>query len=1358
MSDYTDLFTSSLSLDLKTNVSMTERFPLLDDFAWESGLLSTSENWDRVFDDPVASDIKPLSVALSTVSVSIENGLQMQYPELEKLLKSRVEDVCQPANGEENPKLDLLTPLVVALVALDRAAVVQDIVPRQINKVKHRRPRVQPPPPQSLKSMGYSKLFDWVGLIGKFRGHLKEAWGGFGAYEFEVHSTRHLASLLSHQQTGKILLNLYLAGTHLGAIYRTACDDHGTVRSIPDLPSDVLKYMTEDPSTKDQPLDSAHTSTLKAFLAGSNGTKAHQIRFILHYASLTSFMTLLLPEMVYKCSVKKSFLYLIGAFNASRALPAILRSIEDTLFKAVYSIATGTSVFQAAHRLTQDLPSQVELDKLPDHVKRWFDPEHAVIRPPAKTTDVHSPVTSTSVDASQTIQAGQSPMATQPEPSAVQSPDEQTSTDIELSDARQLNESLMASAGTGTSQMDLGSHPPALTPPHNTSSSMGSRNSLQFDGELENARSGINGCVATTSPALAPATVSPSLPPKSVTSEVFDSDEPEMIAPSSHARIPTLPAAGHIAQISLSSRLDELPPGSELSVVPDVSSKTIIGPTETSETSPTIDAGGAGAATRATVKSTTAAQREEAPQEEKEEESRHIGVPYDEFQAGPQTRAGRDLGSTEESDQLADDEDSDTSEKSVVKANSSAWRILSVTGDGSSLFPIDVDLLFDRRIHRDLELSMETSRIVTGDSLIYSSTGTKSFQFTPIAHHESAISLLLGIASTVGNRFPTPFPIEETPHTCGSSRALTHGFHVISRTDAYRSSVLLQEAIRTGAVVIPDHTSPSGNSLQMIVGEMHASFKTPLDVLDYSIKTEPVRRKATIRQFFDTTSGSNSKILSLPCIPIGLGGLESLSFACERAAMDVTNGIPGLGTPAALTPHLRYGSAAAAGTLEPKCMAPDGFGIIIDITVGSVFVVVWQRSTSLLVDGLQDQMGWADSFVSEEEVHFTQQNPEIPFFQPCSVVVEAGGRIIIPPNMIYSVYTIEASATYRRHFLSTGTLYPSFCGRVHCFVLSGIISRAPEPATQVVMIRLLAFFYDAIIKDEPSSDYADHINQHLPNFNDFEGVQNFFSLLNMAVFYNALHPLTYAYPASEASTPTAAAHEALIHHDLNAIPLQERKLACTARAMALALADAFFRRYRLIPSETGDTSTEIDGETDFWHCTTMFQAIAMVSYKANVDKLLRTGQPLFSPDALRRQVRYSLSIFPPRVLTAFDDCTRGPESPSSTIVPVTDMMSFSGHFPAPSFAFETSYRVERRKQPLAASGTDYGNQGKTSSDRLYFTHIESLSTHAQGTKRKLSVNPGSAGNPSKRRRVSSSPFVCKLALSSSLLPGPDTCI
>ncbi|KAH6910439.1 hypothetical protein BKA70DRAFT_1424106 [Coprinopsis sp. MPI-PUGE-AT-0042] len=162
-----------------------------------------------------------------------------------------------------------------------------------------------------------------------------------------------------------------------------------------------------------------------------------------------------------------------------------------------------------------------------------------------------------------------------------------------------------------------------------------------------------------------------------------------------------------------------------------------------------------------------------------------------------------------------------------------------------------------------------------------------------------------------------------------------------------------------------------------------------------------------------------------------------------------------------------------------------------------------------------------------------------------AMVLGPNTRLIMAPNTVHAIWTMENSICYGGHFYSVSTLLHTVVGLIHAFIGDDVLTNTQHVPSRFLLRRMVHFFHHAFVVQgvSPSGPnrYEVGDDEHLPDLGDRDLFAATFALLSVIEMQNILDFRSYVYPNNEMSSVWYGVSEvSMTLCDVNAIPHEER--------------------------------------------------------------------------------------------------------------------------------------------------------------------------------------------------------------------------
>ncbi|KAH6876508.1 hypothetical protein BKA70DRAFT_1055008, partial [Coprinopsis sp. MPI-PUGE-AT-0042] len=295
-------------------------------------------------------------------------------------------------------------------------------------------------------------------------------------------------------------------------------------------------------------------------------------------------------------------------------------------------------------------------------------------------------------------------------------------------------------------------------------------------------------------------------------------------------------------------------------------------------------------------------------------------------------------------------------------------------------------------------------------------------------------------------------------------------------------------------------------------------------------------------------------------LPPGLRPEQEFPFSSEHIAWLRT-----LGNHFCFSPYptssTRWSLVAFNGALHYFHIDSDGFGTWVEVKTGlKLWVVARPKDGS--IPSFQDIDGFLKIFGQG-----TSPNSDSWIVE--AVVLGPNTRLIMAPNTLHAVWTMENSICYGGHFYAVPNLLDTVVGLIHAFIGEDFLTNTQHVESRFLLRRMVHFFHHAfVVQDGNDVDDA----EHLPNLADRDHFAATFALLSFIEMQNILDSRSYVYPeVGRSSVWYDISEVSMSVCDVNAIPHEERLECIYTRGLATELARWIFSRFRLVSHpDTGE--------------------------------------------------------------------------------------------------------------------------------------------------------------------------------------------
>ncbi|KAH6887774.1 hypothetical protein BKA70DRAFT_1122083, partial [Coprinopsis sp. MPI-PUGE-AT-0042] len=318
-------------------------------------------------------------------------------------------------------------------------------------------------------------------------------------------------------------------------------------------------------------------------------------------------------------------------------------------------------------------------------------------------------------------------------------------------------------------------------------------------------------------------------------------------------------------------------------------------------------------------------------------------------------------------------------------------------------------------------------------------------------------------------------------------------------------------------------------------------------------------RRTTLREMleFSTLPLANRPIVNALTFPMppGLRPEQQFTFSSEHIAWLRT-----LGNHFCFAPYptssTRWSLVAFNGALHYFHIDSDGFGTWVEVKTGlKLWVIARPKDESI------PSFGDVDGFL---KVFGQGMSPNPDYWTIEAVVLGPNTRLVMAPNTMHAVWTMENSICYGGHFYAIPTLLNTVVGLIHAFIGEDLLTNTQHVASRFLLRRMLHFFHHAFVVQGVSY----RTPEHLPDLEDQDLFVATFALLSFIEIQNILDFRSYVFPddSEELSSIWYGISEvSMAVCDVNGIPHEERLECIYTRGLATELASWIFTRFELRP-------------------------------------------------------------------------------------------------------------------------------------------------------------------------------------------------
>ncbi|KAH6902170.1 hypothetical protein BKA70DRAFT_1113287 [Coprinopsis sp. MPI-PUGE-AT-0042] len=299
-------------------------------------------------------------------------------------------------------------------------------------------------------------------------------------------------------------------------------------------------------------------------------------------------------------------------------------------------------------------------------------------------------------------------------------------------------------------------------------------------------------------------------------------------------------------------------------------------------------------------------------------------------------------------------------------------------------------------------------------------------------------------------------------------------------------------------------------------------------------------------------------------MPPGLRPEQQFTFSSEHIAWLRT-----LGNHFCFAPYptssTRWSLVAFNGALHYLHIDADGFGTWVEVKHGLKLWVI-ARPKDKSTPSFSDVDGFLKIFGDG-----TSPNPDSWTFE--AIVLNPGTRlyVIMAPNTLHAVWTMENSICYGGHFYAVPTLLNTVVGLIHAFIGEDLLTNTQHVESRFLLRRMVHFFHHTFVVQGVSYDAT----EHLPDLQDPDLFVATFALLSFIEMQNILDFRSYVFPDAGQSSPWYGIAEVSMKScDVNGIPHEERLECIYTRGLAIELGKWIFTRFYLRPDDATDGAEE----------------------------------------------------------------------------------------------------------------------------------------------------------------------------------------
>ncbi|KAH6884623.1 hypothetical protein BKA70DRAFT_1445796 [Coprinopsis sp. MPI-PUGE-AT-0042] len=426
-------------------------------------------------------------------------------------------------------------------------------------------------------------------------------------------------------------------------------------------------------------------------------------------------------------------------------------------------------------------------------------------------------------------------------------------------------------------------------------------------------------------------------------------------------------------------------------------------------------------------------------------------------------------------------------------------------------------------------------------------------------------------------------------------------------SDPDKSLFLVMDEVDYNALPVEQRRDVWAKQGKLAIIQTNCRIDVPIEVQDQSQPLGPFAnisrarsRRTTLQELVELSDIPIEKrpiinALNLPLTP-GLRPEQNFPFSSEHVAWLRTlgnslcfNDYP--------TSHTRWSLVAFDGALHYAHIDSDGFGTWVEVKHGLKLWVIARPKKGTDeepipsfgdINGVLRAFGVGDKPNSNWDVE--------------AAVLEPGSRLIMAPNTMHAVWTMENSICYGGHFYSVATLLPTVIGVIHAFIGEARLTNTDHFPSRLLLRRMVHFFhYSFVCRGGLTAESAD--KEHLPNFEDPGMFAGTFALLYLMELQNVLDFRSYIPPNDDISS---------VWHRIS--------------AGSMAFCDQPGSSATMIFShQTGPHANQplLDLWVDFYWPNLAHFMVAIDVYKARYPHGI-TKERGVSIDAFRQQVNYSI--------------------------------------------------------------------------------------------------------------------------------------
>ncbi|KAH6902505.1 hypothetical protein BKA70DRAFT_1026160, partial [Coprinopsis sp. MPI-PUGE-AT-0042] len=348
-----------------------------------------------------------------------------------------------------------------------------------------------------------------------------------------------------------------------------------------------------------------------------------------------------------------------------------------------------------------------------------------------------------------------------------------------------------------------------------------------------------------------------------------------------------------------------------------------------------------------------------------------------------------------------------------------------------------------------------------------------------------------------------------------------------------------------------DQSQPVGNDDISVARSRRTTLKDMLEFSALPIETRPL-----------------VNALTLP-MPPGLRPEQKFPFSTEHIAWLKT-----LGNHFCFTPYptsdMCWSLVAFDGALHYLHIDSDGFGTWVEVKCGlKLWVIARPKGGEVPsfteIDGFLRCIGEGKAPNSEKWIIE-------------AVVLGPKTRLVMAPNTLHAVWTMENAICHGGHFYSIATMLTTVVGLIHAFIGDADLTNTVHIPSRLLLRKMVHFFHHTfVVQDDAESE-------HVPNLEDRDLFVATFALLCFVELQNILDFRSYVEPNLEDTSSVwyGVSRTSLTICDVNDIPHEERLECIYTRGLATELASWIFSRYELVSMVRSSRRRQQDLWKDFY--------------------------------------------------------------------------------------------------------------------------------------------------------------------------------